>query len=154
MGLDFSDGVVCYFNASQTEKIKIILNFPIIADRILVWRKQSSFGGKGMSRNWQPIFVWRAEKTKSGWDAIDFEFAIPDKTGEHPNQKPIALCEKIIKNNSERNDIVLDLFGGSGSTLIACEKSNRKCRIMEIEPLYVQVIIDRWEKFTGKKVIK
>jgi DNA modification methylase len=72
----------------------------------------------------------------------------------HPTQKPVALCEWFIKKFSKRNDIVLDLFGGSGSTLIACEKLNRRCYMMEIEPIYCQVIIDRWEKFTGKKAKK
>ena len=57
-------------------------------------------------------------------------------------------------NSSDRDGIILDGFGGSGSTLIACEKLNRKCRMMEIDPIYCQVIIDRYEKFTGKKAIK
>lgn len=69
----------------------------------------------------------------------------------HPTMKPIELCEKGIKNSSAPDEIVLDLFGGSGSTLIACEKLNRKCRMMEIDPVYCQVIIDRWEGFTGDK---
>jgi len=72
----------------------------------------------------------------------------------HPTQKPVELAEKAIMNSSERNGRVLDLFLGSGSTLIACEKLNRKCYGMEIDPVYVQVIIDRWEKFTGKKAEK
>ena len=72
----------------------------------------------------------------------------------HPTQKPVGLTCEILKDYSKNNDIVLDLFLGSGSTLIACEKLNRKCYGMEIDPIYCQVIIDRWEKFTGKKVIK
>jgi DNA modification methylase len=57
-------------------------------------------------------------------------------------------------NSSQREEICIDTFGGSGSTLIACEKTNRKCRMMEIDPVYCQVIIDRWEKFAGKKAEK
>lgn len=69
----------------------------------------------------------------------------------HPTQKPIKLSEFAIRNTTERGDIVLDLFGGSGSTLIACEQMDRKCRMMEYDPAYCDVIVDRWEKFTGNK---
>jgi DNA modification methylase len=61
------------------------------------------------------------------------------------------LCSWVINKFSEREDIVLDLFGGSGSTLIAAEKLNRKCYMMELAPEYCQVIIDRWENYTGNK---
>ncbi len=70
---------------------------------------------------------------------------------EHPTEKPCGLPEHAIVHSSKPTDLVLDLFLGSGSTLIACEKTNRKCYGMEIDPQYVQVIIDRWEKFTGRK---
>lgn len=69
----------------------------------------------------------------------------------HPTMKPIALCSKAIENSSKKEDIVLDFFGGSGSTLIACEQLNRNCYTMELDPKYVDVIINRWETFTGKK---
>ena len=69
----------------------------------------------------------------------------------HPTQKPVKLSEFAIRNTTERGDIVLDLFGGSGSTLIACEQMERKCRIMEYDPAYCDVIVDRWEKLTGNK---
>ena len=69
----------------------------------------------------------------------------------HPTQKPIKLSEFAVRNTTERGDIVLDLFGGSGSTLIACEQMDRRCRMMEYDPAYCDVIVDRWEKFTGNK---
>lgn len=69
----------------------------------------------------------------------------------HPTQKPIKLSEFAIRNTTERGDIVLDLFGGSGSTLIACEQMDRRCRMMEYDPAYCDVIVDRWEKITGNK---
>ena len=72
----------------------------------------------------------------------------------HPTQKPIKLCEWFIKRYSADNNIILDLFGGSGSTLIACEQLNRKCYMMEYLPKYIDVIIQRWENFTGEKAIK
>lgn len=73
---------------------------------------------------------------------------------EHPTQKPVELCERAIINSTKPKELVVDVFLGSGSTLIACEKTNRKCYGMEIDPQYCQVIIDRWEKFTGQKAVK
>lgn len=72
-------------------------------------------------------------------------------TGDHATPKPIALCSRAIKSSSRENEIVLDVFGGSGSTLIACEQLNRKCYMMELDPIYCDVIITRWETLTGKK---
>lgn len=69
----------------------------------------------------------------------------------HPTQKPIELCERGIVNSTKHGEIILDLFGGSGSTLVACEKTDRKCFMMELDPIYCGVILDRWQKFTGKK---
>ena len=69
----------------------------------------------------------------------------------HPTQKPIELPRRAIKNSSKEKDIVYDPFGGSGSTLIACEETGRKCRMMELAPEYCDVIVERWEKLTGKK---
>ena len=71
----------------------------------------------------------------------------------HPTQKPVGLIGAILRDYSEDGDEVLDPFGGSGSTLIACEQLGRKCRMMEIDPHYCDVIIDRWEQFTGKKAV-
>lgn len=73
---------------------------------------------------------------------------------DHPTQKPIKLVSIAIRNSSKREDIVLDLFGGSGSTLIAADNLNRTARIMELDPRYVDVIIKRWEKQTGGKAKK
>ena len=72
----------------------------------------------------------------------------------HATPKPLKLCNRAIMSSSRDNQTVLDLFGGSGSTLIACEQLNRKCYMMELDPNYCQVIIDRWEKFTGLEAKK
>lgn len=69
----------------------------------------------------------------------------------HPTMKPIKLIARLIKNSSRPKELVLDLFGGSGSTLIACEQIDRRCNMMEYDPKYASVIIDRWEQFTGQK---
>ena len=68
--------------------------------------------------------------------------------------KPVELIAKSINNSTRSGENVLDLFGGSGTTLIACEQLNRRCFIMEIDPKYCDVIIKRWENFTGKKAVK
>lgn len=75
----------------------------------------------------------------------------PKRNGEHPTMKPIALCARCIKNSSKIGDAVLDLFGGSGSTLIACEQLRRSCFTMELDPVYCDVIVERWEQLTGRK---
>ena len=76
---------------------------------------------------------------------------VEGKTRVHPTQKPVGMLADILKDFSEENDSILDCFGGSGSTLIACEQLNRKCYMCELDPHYVDVIIARWENFTGKK---
>ena len=75
-------------------------------------------------------------------------------TGGHASPKPLALCARAIKSSSREGETVLDLFGGSGSTLIACEQLNRRCFTMELDPRYCDVIIKRWETLTGKKAVK
>jgi DNA modification methylase len=77
-----------------------------------------------------------------------------ESAGGHATPKPIALCTRAIKSSSRENEVVLDVFGGSGSTLIACEQNNRNCYVMELEPKWVDVIIQRWENFTGEKAVK
>ena len=74
--------------------------------------------------------------------------------GGHATPKPIALCERGIKTSTREGEIVLDVFGGSGSTLIACEQLNRQCRMLELSPEYCDVIIQRWENYTGQKAVK
>ena len=73
---------------------------------------------------------------------------------DHPTQKPLKLVTIAIRNSSKRDDVVVDLFGGSGSTLMASDKVNRTCYSMELDPKYVDVIIKRWEKETGLKAVK
>jgi len=72
----------------------------------------------------------------------------------HPNQKPVELIVKVIENSSKKNQIVADFFGGSGSTLIACEKTARRARIIELDPIYCDVIVKRWETYTGQEAKK
>jgi len=94
--------------------------------------------------------VFGGEKTIDG-DVWELNREISDL---HPTMKPIELCSKAINNSSKVNNIIIDLFGGSGSTLIACEQLNRKCYMMEIDPIYCDVIIKRFEQYTNKKAVK
>jgi DNA modification methylase len=99
---------------------------------LLTWDKKHNFYGKGN----QKTSVWKYDK--------------PVTSKLHPTMKPIALITNALMNHSRKDDIVVDFFGGSGSTLIACEQMNRKCYMMEIDPHYCDVIITRWENFTKK----
>lgn len=71
----------------------------------------------------------------------------------HPTMKPIGLLARLIRNSTKQGWLVLDTFGGSGSTLMACEQLNRVCYMCELDPYYVDVILQRWEDFTGKKAV-
>ena len=102
------------------------------------------YGSNGESVNW-----YGPTNEKTIWE-IDKE----KKCDLHPTMKPIEVVARAIKNSSKKYDNVLDLFGGSGSTLIACEQLNRKCYMMELDPHYVDVIIQRWENLTGQKATK
>lgn len=78
-----------------------------------------------------------------------WNFDRPKVSELHPTTKPVELVARAVENSSQPNDTVLDLFGGSGSTLIACEQTNRDCRMMELDPIYCDVIVNRWQNFTG-----
>ena len=106
------------------------------------WNEEHRFyGEKGAVDNWQ---------LDSGLQSI-WEITRTHINDLHPTMKPVALCERAILNSSKRGQVVLDLFGGSGSTLIAAEKNGRKAALVELEPAYCDVIIKRWEDYTGKK---
>jgi DNA modification methylase len=76
-----------------------------------------------------------------------------DETRVHPTQKPVALAEWFFDRWGKQHDVVVDLYGGSGTTLIACEKTSRHCRMMELDPAYCDIIVKRWEDFTGNTAI-
>ncbi len=93
--------------------------------------------------------LWASDRKQS--TVIDFDK--PTRNGEHPTMKPVGLFDYQIQNNTKSGDVVLDLFGGSGTTLIACEQNNRIAYLMELDPYYCDVIITRWETLTGKIAI-
>jgi site-specific DNA-methyltransferase (adenine-specific) len=125
----------------------------------LVWNKNSMVMGR-------QDYQWKHEPCLYGWKegashlwASDrkqttvIDFKRPTKNDLHPTMKPIGLFDYQIKNNTKGGDIVLDLFGGSGTTIMACEQNGRKAYSMEFDPRYVDAIIERWEKFTGQKAV-
>ncbi len=116
----------------------------------IIWAKDTfTLGRSDYHRQYEPIlYGWKDGVShyfcgdRSQGDV--WEFAKPKKNDVHPTMKPVELCQRAVLNSSKPNDIVLDLFGGSGSTLIACEQSSRKCRMMEFEPKYCDVILKRF----------
>jgi site-specific DNA-methyltransferase (adenine-specific) len=127
----------------------------------LIWMKQSAgMGWQDYRAQHEPIlYGWKEGSGKHFYSGDRTKTTIwkigrdAQASYVHPTQKPVALPEEAINNSSKGMDIVLDLFGGSGSTLIACEKVGRKARLMELDPKYCDVIIKRWEDFTGNKAV-
>ena len=93
--------------------------------------------------------LWAADRKQT----TILEFDKPSRNGEHPTMKPVALFEYQMLNNTKGGDIILDSFGGSGTTLLAAEKNGRHSRLMELDPKYCDVIVKRWQDFTGQKAI-
>jgi site-specific DNA-methyltransferase (adenine-specific) len=123
----------------------------------LIWNKSSMVMGR-------QDYHWKHEPCLYGWkdgaghlwssdrkQTTIIEHDRPNANKLHPTMKPVGLIEYQVTNNTKGEDVVLDLFGGSGSTLIACEKTNRNAYLMELDPKYCDVIVQRWEDFTGKK---
>ena len=115
----------------------------------IVWAKNVFGMGKGY-RHQHEFCLFNGTIDEGINNESDLWEIAKDTNYVHPTQKPIALCARALKNHKDAN-VVVDLFGGSGSTLIACEQLNRKCYMCELDPKYVDVIIQRWENFTGQK---
>ena len=123
----------------------------------LVWVKNNHVLGRQDYANKHELIVygWKGQhKFYGDFQTSVWEVNKPMKNDLHPTMKPIELMTKPIINSSKESMIVLDPFLGSGSTLIACESSNRICYGMELDPYYIDVIIQRWENYTGKKAVK
>ncbi len=107
-------------------------------------------------RQYEPILYGWKNGHEHFWcgarDQSDIWFVNkPVKNDLHPTMKPVELVERALHNSSKTKDIVLDAFGGSGTTMVACEKTGRRARLIELEPKYADVIVKRWQEFTGKK---
>lgn len=122
-----------------------------------VWVKQSLVLGR-QDYHWQHepvLYGWKATSAHRWYSdrkqSTVWNFDRPARNDVHPTMKPVALIEYPLCNSSRGGDVVLDLFGGSGSTLIACEKHSRSARLMELDPKYCDVIVRRWQEFTGQQ---
>lgn len=118
-------------------------------------------GGRKQTTAMEAIDLMNEEELRKAYkelvEQLDTSVIYEDKPKAnkvHPTMKPIKLMARLIRNSTKQEEIVLDLFAGSGSTLIACEQTNRTCYTTELDPKYVDVIIKRWEDFTGKRAIK
>ncbi len=152
---------ICYPWATQKEFTEAIQMNGLKIKNCIIWDKKvfGLNGFKGYRPQYEMIyfcckedFEWYGDKSQSNIWQISREIK-REEQGNHPTPKPIELICKALKNSSKQEDIVLDVFGGSGSTLIACEQLNRNCYMMELDPKYVDVIIDRWEQYTCEKAI-
>lgn len=126
----------------------------------IIWNKdQLVLSRKDYHTKYEPIWYgWkngdaRLHPLEDRKQCDVWDFDRPKRSDEHPTMKPVELVARAIQNSSNKGDQVLDLFGGSGTTLIACEQTGRECFMMELDPHYVDVIIKRWENFTGQKAV-
>ena len=122
----------------------------------VIWAKHAfTLGRADYQRQYEPIlYGWRDGSDHYWCGARDqgdvWFFDKPAKNDLHPTMKPVALVERAIRNSSKSRDIVLDTFGGSGSTLIAAEKTGRQGRLVELDPAYCDVVVQRWQRFSGR----
>jgi site-specific DNA-methyltransferase (adenine-specific) len=125
----------------------------------LIWKKSSMVLGR-------QDYQWKHEPCLYGWkegaghfwgsdrkQTTVLEFDKPNRNGEHPTMKPVELFQYQVENSSKPGGVVLDLFGGSGTTLVACEMTGRIARLMELDPKYADVIVQRWQNLTGKEAV-
>lgn len=125
----------------------------------IIWAKNTfTLGRSDYQRQYEPILYGWRDGADHFWcgdrDQGDvWQIKKPQKNDLHPTMKPVELVERAVKNSSKSRDLVLDPFGGSGSTLIACEKTGRRARLIELDPKYVDVIVRRWQDWTGKTAV-
>lgn len=147
-----------WFAQSQAE------NFLAAADKAGMTIRQTLIWAKSTFSLGRQDYQWKHEPCLYGWkdgashrwfsdrkQTTVLEFEKPARNAEHPTMKPVPLMAYEIRNSSRVGDTVLDSFGGSGSTLMACEQTGRKCVTMELDPHYCDVILKRWEDYTGQK---
>ena len=157
---NMKDGASFYIWHADNESLtfrQALKNSGLELRQTLIWNKNAITLGR-------QDYQWKHEPCLYGWkdgashswfsdrsQPTVLDFKKPSKSEDHPTMKPIELFAYQIKNSSKVNDIVLDTFGGSGTSIIACEQLNRICFTMELDPRYCDVIVDRWETFTNQK---
>ena len=148
---------VCHASSFQREFQSAIESAGLVVRTQIIWAKNTFAWGFGRYKfQHEPIFychlngesdAWYGDKTQSTlWQEKK-----PAANRLHPTMKPVELIERAVRNSSKAGDLVVDLFGGSGSTMIACEKTGRSSSLMELDPKYADVIVKRWQDFTGQR---
>ena len=160
--LSFTDGAA-YICMSSSELHTLQRAFVAAGGHwstFIIWAKDTfTLGRSDYQRQYECILYGWREGTKHHWcgarDQGDvWSFDKPTSSPLHPTMKPVPLVQRAIENSSQTGEVVLDLFLGSGSTLIGCERTGRVCCGMELEPEYADVAVRRWEAFTGQKAIR
>ena len=125
----------------------------------VIWAKDRfTLGRSDYQRQYEPILYGWPERAKRHWcgdrnQGDVWQITRPHKNDLHPTMKPVSLVERALRNSSQRGDLVLDPFGGSGTTLIAAEATGRRAALLELDPKYVDVILRRWQEFTGREAV-
>jgi len=150
---------VCHPSSFQREFQNAIESAGFSVRAQIIWAKNTFAWGFGRYKfQHEPIFYCHVEGESDAWYGDKTQSTLwqekkPAANRLHPTMKPVELIERALRNSSKAGDRVVDLFGGSGSTMIACEKTGRESSLMELDPKYADVIIKRWQDFTGKKAI-
>jgi len=153
---------IWYANGKAVETFASFSKLSLKVRAVICWYKVKSGLGAFMSQyipNYEPCIYAYKDGCSPQWfgpsdEKTVWELKKESKNEYHPTQKPVELPERAITNSSKQNDIVLDLFGGSGSTMVAAQQLNRKARLMELDPKYCQVIVDRMRKLDPTLIIK
>ena len=147
---------ICHASSVQREFQNAIEKAGFEVRCQIIWAKNTFAWGFGRYKfQHEPIFYCHVEGQSDAWYGDKSQSTLwqekkPAANRLHPTMKPVELIERALHNSSKSDDCVLDLFGGSGSTLIACERRNRNARLMEVDPKYTDVIVKRWQEYTGQ----
>lgn len=150
---------VCHPSSMQREFQDAMEAAGFVVRTQIIWGKNTFAWGFGRYKfQHEPIFYAHRKGQKDAWHGDKSQSTLwqcnkPSANRVHPTMKPVELIERALENSSRPKQVVLDLFGGSGSTLIACEKLGRRARLMELDPIYADVIIDRWQQYTGQEAL-
>jgi DNA modification methylase len=159
--LEFCEGAV-YVCMSSSELSTLQAAFQRAGGHwstFVIWAKSSfTLGRSDYQRQYEPILYGWREGAQRHWCGDRHQGDVwniykPTSNDLHPTMKPVELVRRAVENSSRRNDRVLDPFAGSGTTLIACEATGRRARLMELDPRYADVIIRRWRRFTGREAV-
>lgn len=157
------EGAVAYVFSPQGENFyalsKSIMDAGIDIHQQIVWNKDRFVFGRSDYKYKHEVIIYGWTKGVHKWNGAGNENSVweceaPTKSELHPTQKPVALYERAILNSSDVGDVVVDLFGGSGTCIAACEMKGRQCCTMELSPVFCQSIINRWEMLSGTTAIK